>query len=139
MRTRHHHLHLYLPASPPSHVVCPLLLVSLTIGFGSIVTLVHDEVFGSVVVATGEVRLKDRLDTSGVAFLGIDGCARHVGDHGIATTPWVLSISERMVLGCGLREPHVTAIAVEMAGFQGLGNVFLNHDGTTSSVDEPRT
>jgi len=120
-------------------MACHLLLASLTISLGSVLAFVHNKIFGSVVMATGEVRLKDSLGASGVAFLCVNGCARHMGNHSVATAPWVLGISERMILGGGLREPHITAVAVEMAGFQGLGNVFLDHDGTTSGVDEPRT
>jgi len=42
-----------------------------------------------------------------------------------------------MVLGCRLREPDVAAVAAEVAGFQGLGDVFLDDDGPTGGVDEP--
>jgi hypothetical protein len=51
----------------------------------------------------------------------------------------VLSVAERVVLGGGLGEPDVTTVAAEVARLEGLGNVLLDDDSTTSSVDEPST
>jgi hypothetical protein len=41
-----------------------------------------------------------------------------------------------MVLGCRLGEPDVAAVAVQMAGFEGFGDVFFNDDGAAGCVDE---
>jgi hypothetical protein len=60
-----------------------------------------------------------------------------VGNHGVASAPWVLGISERVVLGCWLGEPDVTAVATEVAGLEGIGDVLLDDDGATGRVDEP--
>ena len=62
-----------------------------------------------------------------------------MGNHGVAAAPWVLGSSERMFLGSGLREPHITTVTVELAGLESFGNIFLDDDGTTGSVDEPST
>ena len=93
--------------------------------------------FRPVVVAAGEVALENSLGTSCVALLSIDRSTGHVGNHGIAAAPWVLCISERMLLGSRLREPHVATITVELAGFESFGNIFLDNDGATGGVDEP--
>lgn len=121
------------------HLVDDLLLVSLAISLGGIVTLVHDEIFRSVIFSAGEVALQDCLGACGVSFLGIDGGTGHVGDHGVTASPWVLGGSEWVVTGCGLREPDVTSVSVELAGLEGLGNVFLDDNGATGGVDEPGT
>lgn len=42
-----------------------------------------------------------------------------------------------MVLGCGLGEPDVTAVAAELARLEGVGDVFLDDDGAAGGVDEP--
>jgi len=116
-----------------------LFLRSLAISLGSVISILDNEILGSVIVASREVTLEDGLGTSGVALLGIDRGAGHMGNHGIATTPGVLGCPERVVLWCGLREPHITTITVELAGREGFGDVFLDDDGTTGSVDEPCT
>ena len=114
-----------------------LFLVPLTIGLGSVVSLVDDEVLGAVVVAAGEVAVEDVLDAVGVALLGIEGGAGHVGYHGVAATEGVLGVAERVVLGGGLGEPDVASVAAEVAGLEGGGNVLLDDDGATGGVDEP--
>lgn len=116
-----------------------LLLVSLTIGLGGIVTLVHNQIFRSVVFSSREVALQDGLGACGVSFLGIDGGSGHVRNHGVAASPWVLGSSEWVVLGCGLREPDVTSVSVELTGLEGLCDILLDDNGATSSVDEPCT
>lgn len=88
-------------------------------------------------MAAGEVALEDGLGAVGVADLGIDGGTRHVGDHGVATAPRALDITERVVLGSGLGEPDVTTVAAQVTGLDGLGDILLDDDGTTSGVDEP--
>jgi hypothetical protein len=73
----------------------------------------------------------------GTYLLRVDGCTRHVRNHGIAAAPGVGSIAEWVILGCGLGEPDVTAIAAEVAGLEGLGDVLLDDDGAAGGVDEP--
>ena len=43
-----------------------------------------------------------------------------------------------MVRGSGLWEPDVAAVAAEMAGLEGCGDVFFHDDGAAGGVDEPR-
>ena len=114
-----------------------LYLVPLTISLGGIVTLVDNEIFRPVVVAAGEVALENSLGTSCIALLSIDRSTGHVRNHGIAAAPWVLCISKRVLLGSGLREPDITTIPVELTGLESFSDIFLDDDGTTSSVDEP--
>lgn len=135
----HHHRRRSQTTDSTVHQSGDLLLVSLTVGLCGIVTLVDDQVFRSVVFPSGEVAFQDGLGACGVSFLGIDRGSRHVGDHGVATSPWVLGSSEWVVLFCGLREPDVTSVAVELAALEGCGNIFLDDDGTASGVDEPGT
>lgn len=116
-----------------------LFLFSLTICLSGIVSLVDNEVLRAVIVTAREVALENGLGASGISLLGVDRGSRHVGNHGVATAPWVLCVSERMVLGRGLREPHITTVAVELTGLEGLGDILLDNDCTASSVDEPST
>lgn len=95
-----------------------------------------DEVLGLVVLLSGQEAGEDALDTVGVALLGVDRGTRHVRDHGVATAEGVLAGAQRVVTGGGLREPDVTTVAGEVAGLDGLGNVFLDDDGATGGVDE---
>ena len=60
-------------------------------------------------------------------------------DHGVAATEGVLGGTEDVVLGGGLREPNVTAVAAEVTSLESLGDVLLDDDGAAGSVDEPRT
>lgn len=85
----------------------------------------------------GQVRLEDGLGTVGVTLLSVKGSTGHVGHHGVATTEGVLGVAQDMVLGGGLREPHITTVAAELARLEGVGNILLDDDGTTGSVDEP--
>lgn len=114
-----------------------LFLDTLAVSLGSVVTVDDNQVLGAVVVLAGQVRLEDSLGTVGVTLLGIERSSRHVGDHGIATTEGVLGVAQDVVLGGGLREPHVTTVAAELARLEGVGDVLLDDNGTTSSVDEP--
>lgn len=61
-----------------------------------------------------------------------------MGDHGVAAAEGVLSVSQRVVLGGGLGEPDITAVAAELAGLESVGDILLDDDGTTGGVDEPR-
>lgn len=114
-------------------------LLSQAVGPGGIVTLVDNEVFRPVVEAAREVAFQDGLGALGITDLGIDRATGHVRNHGIATAPWVLGIAERVVLGSGLGEPDVSSVASKVAGLQSLGDVLLDNNGATGSVDEPRT
>jgi hypothetical protein len=98
---------------------------------------VDDQILRAVVEATREVTVEDRLDTIGVALLGIERSSGHVRDHGVASAEGVLCGSEDVILRSRLREPNVTTVAAEVAGLEGLGNVLLDDDGATSGVDEP--
>jgi hypothetical protein len=42
-----------------------------------------------------------------------------------------------VILGCGLREPDVSAVAAKVAGLERLGDILLDDDGTAGGVDEP--
>jgi hypothetical protein len=98
---------------------------------------VDDEVLVLVVETAGEVRVEDGLCALCVALLRVDRGARHVGDHGVASAPGVLCVAERVVLGRGLGEPDVAAVAAELAGLEGFGDVLLDDDGAAGCVDEP--
>jgi hypothetical protein len=86
------------------------LVVTLTICLGGVVTTNDDKVLGPVVVAAAEVLVEDGLSTGCVTDLGVDGGSGHVGNHGVSTTP---------------------------ARLEGLGDILLDNDGTTSGVYEP--
>ena len=59
-------------------------------------------------------------------------------NHGVSTAPGALDVTERVVLGSGLREPDVTTVASQVTRLDGLGDILLDDDGTTSGIDEPR-
>lgn len=114
-------------------------LLALSVGAGGVVSLVDDEVLGTVVVSAGEVAVEDGKGTVGVALLGVEGGTGHVGHHGVSTTEGVLGVAQRVVLGGGLREPDITTVSTEVAGLEGGGDILLDDDGTTGGVDEPRS
>ena len=59
---------------------------------------------------------------------------------GVATSPGaVRGGTERVVLGRGLDVPDVTTVSTKLPRLESLGNILLDDNGTTSSVDEPRT
>lgn len=116
-----------------------LFLLALTVGLGGVVTLVDNQVLRAVVLTAGEVAIENVLSTLGVADLGIDGCARHVGNHGVATAPRVFGVAERVILRGGLGEPDITTVSTKVAGLEGLGNILLDHNSTAGGVDEPGT
>ena len=86
---------------------------------------------------SGQITLQDTLGTIGVSLLRIERGTGHMRDHGVSAAEGVLGVAERVVLGCRLREPDVTAVAAEVAGLEGLGDVFLDDDGAAGGVDEP--
>lgn len=53
------------------------------------------------------------------------------------SSPWVLGIAERVILGRGLGEPDVTTVTTEVPALESFSNVLLDNDSTTGSVDEP--
>lgn len=110
----------------------------LAVSLGHVLSLVHNQVLGAVVMAATEVALQDTLDTVGIAHLSVERRTGHVRHHGVAAAPWVLGVAKWVVLGRRLREPHVTTVSTQVAALQRLGNVLLDDDGTSSSVDEPR-
>ena len=113
-------------------------LLALTISLGGVVTTLDDEVLGLVVVLAAEVGLEQRLCAGGVALLGVDGGAGHVGHGGVAAAPGAVGGgAERVLLGCGLDVPDVTTVTAELAGLEGLGDIFLDDNGATGGVDEP--
>jgi hypothetical protein len=127
----------------PTHFSCLgtrrnlLLLGPLAVSLGGIVAALNDEVLGLVVVLAGEVALEDVLGAEGVALLGVDRGAGHVGDHGVTAAEGVLGVPKDVVLGRGLGEPDVAAVAAEVAGLEGVGDVLLDDDGAAGGVDEP--
>lgn len=99
-----------------------------------------NEVLGPVVVAPAEVGVENGLGAGGVALLGVERGTGHVGHGcvaGAAAPVLVGGGAERVVLGRGLGEPDVTTVAAELAGGEGLGDVFLDDDGAAGGVDEP--
>lgn len=128
---------------PPKSLPHPLLLsnlVTLAIRLGGVVTLVHNQVLGPVILATAEVRVQDGLGTGGVALLGVERGTRHVWNSGVSAAPVdVRGVAEWVVLWCWLWEPHVTTVATELARLEGVSDILLDDNGTTGSVDEPRT
>lgn len=113
-----------------------LPLLSLAVRLGGVVTTVDDEILGAVVELAGEVAGEDGLGAVSVALLGIERGAGHVGDHGVAAAKGVLGVAEGVVVGRGLGEPDVAAVASEVAGLEGVGDVLLDDDGATGGVDE---
>ena len=113
-------------------------LRTLTIRLGSVISVVDNQVLRSVIVLSAQVALQDALGAIGVSLLRIERGTGHVRHHGVSAAEGVLGVAERVVLGCWLREPDVTAVAAEVAGLEGLGDVFLDDDGATGGVNEPR-
>ena len=84
-----------------------------------------------------QVALQNTLHTVGISLLSIQRRAGHVRHHGVSTAEGVLGVAQRVVLGSGLWEPHVTTIAAQVAGFQSVSDVFLDNYGAAGGVDEP--
>jgi len=118
-------------------VLLPLL--TLAICLCGIVTLVDDQIRRLVVLAATEVAVQDSLGTICVSLLGIQTGTGHVGNHGVSSTVWVLDRAEWVFLRCWLWEPHITTIAAQLTRLDGLGDVLLDDDGATGSVNEPCT
>lgn len=90
---------------------------------------------GTVVKFAGEIGLQDGLGALGIAGLSVDRAAGHMRYHGVPASPGSLGIAERVFLGRGLRIPDVTAVAAEVAGLDGLCDVFFDDDGPAGGVD----
>lgn len=88
-------------------------------------------------MASREVAVENILGTLSITDLSIDRSTGHMGNHGVTATPGTLDVTERVVLRSGLGEPDVTAVSAQVTALDGLGNILLDHDGTTSGVDEP--
>lgn len=88
---------------------------------------------------SAEVGLQDSLGAVGVTLLRIERRSGHVRNHGVSTAKVVLGVAENVVLGGGLDVPDVTSVAAKVAGLESCGNVFLDNNGSTSGVDEPRS
>lgn len=115
-----------------------MLLLALPISLGSVVTLVDNQILRAVVVAAREVAVENVLGALGITDLSIDRSTRHVRNHGVTATPGPFNVTERVVLGSRLREPNVTTVSAQVTALDGFGDIFLDDDGTTSGVDEPR-
>lgn len=113
------------------------VLGSIAISLGGVITTNDDQILRSVVMLARKVRLEDRFGTIGVSLLSIEGGTRHVWNHGVSTTEWVLCVAEWVVLWCWLWEPDITSVTAEVAGSKSLGNIFLDDDGTTGGVNQP--
>jgi hypothetical protein len=96
----------------------------------------HNQILRPIILASTEVTLQNTLDTSRIPCLRIQTRARHVGHHAVAALHGVLGVAQRVVLGCGLGEPDIATVAVQVAGFQGFGDVFFDDDGAAGRVDE---
>ena len=129
-------------SSPPGSSLIrstgPTGLCTLSVSFRCIVTILHNQILGTVIMLSAQVALQNRLGAISVSLLRIEGSTRHVGNHGVSAVEGVLGVAERVVLGSGLWEPNVTAITAEVAGLKGFSDIFLDNDGATGSVDEPR-
>ena len=97
----------------------------------------NNQILRLIVLPAAKVALEDRLRPRRVALLGVDRRAGHVRHHGVSAAEGVLGVAERVVLGCRLREPNVAAVAAEVAGLEGFGDVFFDDDGAAGGVDEP--
>ena len=62
-----------------------------------------------------------------------------MGNHSVSAAPLVLCGSEWVIAWCWLWEPNVTTVTVELAALERLGNVLLDDDGASGSVNEPCT
>lgn len=97
----------------------------------------HNQILSPIIMLAREIRLENRLRARRIAHLRIDRAAGHVWHHGIAAAPGTLDVAEWVVLGRGLGEPDVAAVAAQVAGFDGVGDVFFDDDGAAGGVDEP--
>ena len=97
----------------------------------------HNQVLGPVVQPPRQVAVEDGLGAVGVALLRVQRRARHVRHHGVAAAERVLGRAQHVVRRRRLREPHVAAVAAEVARLEGRRDVLLDDDGAAGGVDEP--
>lgn len=109
----------------------------LSISLSSIIAILHDQILGPVVMLPREVRLQDVLGTLGISLLGIKRGAGHVRHRCVTATLGIGGIAERVLFGCGLREPNITTVTAEVSRLEGFGNVFFDNNGAAGGVDEP--
>lgn len=83
---------------------------------------------------SAQITLQNRLGTIRVSLLRIERGSGHVGHHGVSAAEGVLGVAERMVFWCWLWEPDVAAVAAEVAGLEGFGDVFFYDDGAAGGV-----
>ena len=95
----------------------------------------HDQILRPVIFPATEIALQNGLRASGIAFLRVNGCSAHVWHHGVSAAKGVLGVAEGVVLGCRLGEPDVAAVAAEVSGFEGFGDVFFYDDCAAGGVD----
>ena len=135
------HLSTYITTPLPFHgitlLVSLLLLVPLPISLSSIVPTLDNQILRSIIVLARKVRLQDILRALRIPLLRIQTRPRHMRHHCVSTAEGVLGVAKNVVLGRWLREPDVAAVAAEMAGFEGVGDVFFDHYGAAGGVDEP--
>lgn len=88
-----------------------------------VVTIFNDDIRWSLRLA-GKVILEDGLDTSGISGLSIKSSTRHMWDHGISSTVLVAHSAPRVILGSGLREPHITTVTTELSGSKRISDIY---------------
>lgn len=88
-------------------------------------------------MCAGEITCEDGLCAVGVALLRVERGTRHVRDHGVAAAPGVLGVAQRVVIRSGLWEPDVATVTSEVTALQSIGDVLLDDNSATGSVDEP--
>ena len=88
-----------------------LLPLPLPIGLGGIIPILNNQILRPIIKSPREVRIQNILRPLRVSLLRINRRAGHVRHHRIAAALGVLGIAKGVVLGCGLREPDVAAVA----------------------------
>ncbi len=132
-----YHSYLWNFGSVVHHVISYLHLCALAIGFGGVIAVLADQVLRSIVVLAREVRLQDIPGSFGIPCLRIERSTAHVRNHAISASHCILSSPEWVILWCGLWEPDISTISVQMARGESLSDVLLHDDGAAGSVDQP--
>lgn len=84
-----------------------------------------------------EIAIQNRLGPICISLLRIQTGPAHMRHHRITSSVGVLGVSEWVVLGCGLWEPDVAAVAAEVAGGQSGRDVFFYYYRAAGCIDEP--
>jgi hypothetical protein len=74
----------------------------------------NNQILRTVIVLSTQITLQDSLGTIGISLLSIERSTRHVRNHSVSATEWVLGVTEDMILWCGLWEPDVSSITAEV-------------------------